>query len=104
MKIRSYLLLMIGAIIVPVFLLAAIALRTLLQAEREAALHTLSETASATACWSTANWAAPKRRCGCWRARRTWPAATCRASTATPPAPTVATAGAPSCSRPAASS
>ncbi|WP_312518588.1 ATP-binding protein [Massilia sp.] len=49
MKIRTYLLLMIGAIIVPVFLLAAIALRTLLQAEREAALHTLSETASATA-------------------------------------------------------
>jgi len=32
MKIRTYLLLMIGAIIVPVFLLAAIALRTLLQA------------------------------------------------------------------------
>ena len=49
MKIRTYLLLMIGAIIVPVFLLAAIALRTLLHSEREAALHTLSETASATA-------------------------------------------------------
>lgn len=49
MRIRAYLLIMIGAIILPVSLFAAIALQTLLHAEREAALQALSQAASATA-------------------------------------------------------
>jgi len=49
MKIRTYLLLMIGAVLLPVSLFAAIALQTLLRAEREAALQTLDETVGAAA-------------------------------------------------------
>jgi len=49
MKIRTYLLIMIGAVILPISLCAAVALQTLLRAEREAALQTLTETVSATA-------------------------------------------------------
>ena len=49
MKIRAYLLIMIGAVILPVSVFAAVALQTLLRAEREAALQTLTETVNATA-------------------------------------------------------
>ncbi|MCC2957794.1 response regulator [Massilia sp. IC2-477] len=48
MKIRAYLLIMIGAIILPISLFAAIALQTLLRSEREAALQALEETVGAT--------------------------------------------------------
>jgi signal transduction histidine kinase len=49
MKIRAYLLLMIGAILLPISIFAAIALQTLLDAEREAALQALTQNAGATA-------------------------------------------------------
>jgi signal transduction histidine kinase/ActR/RegA family two-component response regulator len=49
MRIRAYLLIMIGAIILPISLFAAIALQTLLRSERESALQALSQSASATA-------------------------------------------------------
>jgi len=49
MRIRAYLLIMIGAIILPISLFAAIALQTLLRSEREAALQALSQSAGATA-------------------------------------------------------
>jgi len=49
MRIRAYLLIMIGAIILPVSIFAAIALQTLLRSERESALQAMSQTASATA-------------------------------------------------------
>ncbi|MFC0253731.1 cache domain-containing protein [Massilia consociata] len=49
MKIRAYLLIMVGAIILPISLFAAVALQTLLRSEREAALQALEETVSATA-------------------------------------------------------
>lgn len=49
MKIRAYLLIMVGAIVLPICLFAAVALQTLLRAEREAALQALTETVSATA-------------------------------------------------------
>nr|WP_314543089.1 ATP-binding protein [uncultured Massilia sp.] len=49
MKIRAYLLFMIGAIVLPISLFAAVALQTLLRSEREAALQALTETVSATA-------------------------------------------------------
>jgi signal transduction histidine kinase len=49
MRIRAYLLIMIGAIILPISIFAAIALETLLRSEREAALQALNQTASATA-------------------------------------------------------
>ncbi|WP_051971769.1 sensor histidine kinase KdpD [Massilia sp. 9096] len=49
MKIRAYLAIMIGAIILPIALFAAVALHTLLRSEREAALQALDETVSATA-------------------------------------------------------
>ena len=49
MKIRAYLLIMIGAIMLPIAVFAAFGLRTLLHAEREAALQALSQAAGATA-------------------------------------------------------
>jgi signal transduction histidine kinase/CheY-like chemotaxis protein len=49
MRIRAYLLIMIGAIILPISIFAAIALQTLLRSEREAALQALYQTAGATA-------------------------------------------------------
>jgi signal transduction histidine kinase len=49
MKARVYLALMALAVLVPIVLFAAIALSMLMQAEREAALHSLQETARATA-------------------------------------------------------
>ena len=49
MRLRAYLLIMIGAIILPISLFAAIALQTLLSSEREAALQTLGQSAGATA-------------------------------------------------------
>ncbi|MFK3737792.1 hybrid sensor histidine kinase/response regulator [Massilia sp. TN1-12] len=49
MKIRAYLLITVGAILLPISLFAAVALQTLLRAEREAALQALTETVSATA-------------------------------------------------------
>ena len=49
MRIRAYLLIMIGAILLPISIFAAIALQTLLRSEREAALQSLSQTAGATA-------------------------------------------------------
>ena len=49
MRIRAYLLIMIGAIILPISLFAAIALQTLLSSEREAALQALGQSAAATA-------------------------------------------------------
>jgi len=49
MRIRAYLLIMIGAIILPISIFAAIALQTLLRSEREAALQAMDQTASATA-------------------------------------------------------
>jgi len=49
MRIRAYLLIMIGAIILPISLFAAIALQTLLSSEREAALQALGQSAGATA-------------------------------------------------------
>ncbi|WP_051933517.1 ATP-binding protein [Massilia sp. BSC265] len=48
MKIRAYLLIMIGAIILPISLFAAVALQTLLRSEREHALQALEDTVSAT--------------------------------------------------------
>lgn len=49
MRIRAYLLIMIGAILLPISIFAAIALETLLRSEREAALQALTQSASATA-------------------------------------------------------
>jgi signal transduction histidine kinase/ActR/RegA family two-component response regulator len=49
MRIRAYLLIMIGAIILPISVFAAIALETLLRSEREAALQAMSQSAGATA-------------------------------------------------------
>jgi signal transduction histidine kinase/CheY-like chemotaxis protein len=49
MKVRAYLLIMIGAVLLPISIFAAVALQTLLRAEREAALQALSQTAGATA-------------------------------------------------------
>jgi len=49
MRIRAYLLIMIGAILLPISIFAAIALQTLLRSEREAALQALSQSAGATA-------------------------------------------------------
>lgn len=49
MRIRAYLLIMIGAIILPISMFAAIALQTLLRSESEAALQAMSQAASATA-------------------------------------------------------
>jgi signal transduction histidine kinase len=49
MRLRAYLLIMIGAIILPISLFAAIALQTLLSSEREAALQALGQSAAATA-------------------------------------------------------
>ena len=49
MKIRAYLLIMAGAMILPIAVFAAIALQILLVSEREAALRNLDETVNATA-------------------------------------------------------
>ncbi|RYF05521.1 MAG: hybrid sensor histidine kinase/response regulator [Oxalobacteraceae bacterium] len=49
MRLRAYLLIMIGTIILPISLFAAIALQTLLSSEREAALQALHQNATATA-------------------------------------------------------
>jgi len=49
MKIRAYLLIMTGAIVLPIAIFAAVALKTLLRSERDAALHTMKEAADATA-------------------------------------------------------
>jgi signal transduction histidine kinase len=49
MRLRAYLLIMIGAIILPISLFAAIALQTLLTSERDAALKALGQSAGATA-------------------------------------------------------
>jgi signal transduction histidine kinase len=49
MRIRAYLLIMIGAIILPISVFAAIALQTLLRSEREAALQAMTQSAGATA-------------------------------------------------------
>lgn len=49
MKIRAYLLIMTGAIVLPVAIFAAVALETLLRSERDAALDTMKEAADATA-------------------------------------------------------
>jgi len=49
MRIRAYLLIMIGAIILPISIFAAIALQTLLRSERESVLQAMSQSASATA-------------------------------------------------------
>jgi hypothetical protein len=49
MKIGAYLAIMIGAIILPIALFAAVVWHTLLRSEREAALQALDETVSATA-------------------------------------------------------
>jgi signal transduction histidine kinase/CheY-like chemotaxis protein len=49
MRLRAYLLIMIGAIILPISLFAAIALQTLLSSERDAALKALGQSAAAAA-------------------------------------------------------
>jgi signal transduction histidine kinase len=49
MRIRAYLLIMIGAIILPISVFAAIALQTLLRSERESALQAMTQSAGATA-------------------------------------------------------
>jgi signal transduction histidine kinase/ActR/RegA family two-component response regulator len=49
MRLRAYLLIMIGAIILPISLFAAIALQTLLTSERDAALKALGQSAAAAA-------------------------------------------------------
>jgi signal transduction histidine kinase/CheY-like chemotaxis protein len=48
MKIRAYLFLMVGAIILPIAIFAAVALQILLRSERESVLTSLNETVSAT--------------------------------------------------------
>lgn len=49
MKIRAYILIMTGAIVLPIAIFAAVALETLLRSERDAALSTMKEAADATA-------------------------------------------------------
>ncbi len=49
MKIRAYILIMTGAIMLPIAIFAAVALETLLRSERDAALSTMKEAADATA-------------------------------------------------------
>ncbi|HAK91478.1 MAG TPA: hypothetical protein DCP94_07730 [Massilia timonae] len=49
MKIRAYILVMTGAIVLPIAIFAAVALETLLRSERDAALSTMKEAADATA-------------------------------------------------------
>ncbi|GEM_PF-2534490 len=49
MKIRAFILIMTGAIVLPIAIFAAVALETLLRSERDAALSTMKEAADATA-------------------------------------------------------